>query len=367
MNGTKRQVHTHASPRVGEGRETVRRRWPFRKLTLGVSGAVVLGAFAAWHFITTLGPLDLSAAEERSTLVLDREGRLLRPYVTADGRWRLPVATADVDPRFLAMLKAYEDQRFDGHRGVDPLALLRAAAQLVQNGRLVSGGSTVTMQVARLLEPRAERTLAAKLRQLIRAVQIERRLSKDEILALYLTLAPYGGNIEGTRAAALAYLGREPKRLSFAETALLVAIPQAPEARRPDRFAAVARKARDRVLERARSRGLLTSAEAEAARGEPLPTARQGFPMLAAHAADAALSEQPERRVHRLAIDARLQASLEALVGERLDRLGPQLSAAILVIDNATGEVRAHVGSPGYLLRGRAGAIDMANALRSPG
>ena len=107
------------------------------------------------------------------------------------------------------------------------------------------------MQVARLLEPREERTLAAKLRQLVRAVQLERRLSKPEILALYLTLAPYGGNLEGTRAATLAYFGREPKRLSFAEAALLVALPQAPETRRPDRFAADARRARDRVLDRA--------------------------------------------------------------------------------------------------------------------
>src|SRR5215218_10240335 len=129
----------------------------------------LVAAVALWSFANSLGPLDLSAAEKRSTVVLDRDGRLLRPFATADGRWRLPVAAADVDPRFLAMLKAYEDRRFDRHPGIDPMALLRAAGQLLAHGRVVSGGSTLTMQVARLLEPREERTLAAKARQLVRA------------------------------------------------------------------------------------------------------------------------------------------------------------------------------------------------------
>ena len=343
-----------------------RRRW-FAVLSGSLAAACVFAAFALWSFIDALGPLDLSAAEKRSTVVLDRDGRLLRPFATADGRWRLPVAAAEVDPRFLAMLTAYEDRRFDRHRGIDPMALLRAAGQLLGHGRVVSGGSTLTMQVARLLEPREERTLAAKARQLVRAVQLERRLSKPEILALYLTLAPYGGNLEGTRAATLAYFGREPKRLSFAEAALLVALPQAPETRRPDRFAADARRARDRVLDRAVSRGLLNAAEAKAAKSEDVPAARRPFPILAAHAAEAAVAERPDAKVHRLAIDGRLQASLETLVRERLEPMNAQLSAAILVIDNDSGEVRAHVGSAGYLSRDRAGAVDMTAALRSPG
>jgi penicillin-binding protein 1C len=232
---------------------------------------------------------------------------------------------------------------------------------------VISGGSTLTMQVARLLEPREERSVAAKLRQVVRAVQLERKLSKAEILTLYLSLAPYGGNLEGARAAALSYFGREPKRLSFAEAALLVALPQAPETRRPDRFAEVARRARDRVLDRAAARGVITGAEADAAKSERVPSARHPFPMLAAHAAEAAVAAEPTRKRHRLAIDARLQGSLETLVRERVERLGAQLSGAIMVIDNATGEVLAQVGSGGYLARDRAGAIDMTQALRSPG
>ncbi|MFD1282847.1 transglycosylase domain-containing protein, partial [Methylobacterium goesingense] len=209
---------------------------------------LLLPPLALWRFVDALPPLDLTQAELRSTVVLDREGRLLRPFATADGRWRLPVTGSQVDPRYLAMLTAYEDRRFATHPGIDPAATLRAAWQWFTAGRIVSGGSTLSMQVARLVEPRAERSLAAKLRQMVRAVQLERRLGKDGVRDLYLALAPYGGPVEGLRAASLAYFGREPARLSFAESALLVALPQAPEARRPDRFPHAARRARDRVL-----------------------------------------------------------------------------------------------------------------------
>src|SRR5262249_18612645 len=161
--------------------------------------ALAIVALSAW--IISLGPAPLGEGLQFSTLVVDREGRLLRPFATADGRWRLPARPDNVDPRYLDMLLAYEDGRFRTPHGVAPLAPLRAAGQLGLNGRIGSGGSTITMQVARLLEPRGERSLAAKLRQIVRAIAIERTLTKDEVLALYLGLAPYGGNLEGLRAA----------------------------------------------------------------------------------------------------------------------------------------------------------------------
>ncbi len=319
------------------------------------------------HVATTPGPLDLGSTAARSKIVLDRDGRLLRAFTTDDGRWRLPLAASDVDPRFLALLKAYEDRRFEAHGGVDWRALMRAGTQVLVHGRIVSGGSTLTMQVARLVEPRDERTLAAKLRQIVRARELERRLDKSEVLRLYLTLAPYGGNIEGLRAASLAYYGKEPKRLSLGEAALLVALPQSPETRRPDRYPETARRARDRVLDRALAQGLITGAEADAARREPVPRGRQPVPMLAAHAAESAVKAEPADTSIRLTIDGRLQASLEALLRDRVEALGPKLSGAILVVDNATGEVRAHVGSPDYFSAERAGAVDAAQAVRSPG
>ncbi|MGJ3265660.1 MAG: penicillin-binding protein 1C [Salinarimonas sp.] len=352
-----------------------RLRRPGRRLLAGALLVVALavglasgaGILAYRQLADSLGPLDLAPAQARSVLVLDREGALLRPYATPEGRWRLPVGVADVDPTYLAMLLAYEDARFREHGGVDPRALVRAAGQLVANGEIVSGGSTLTMQVARLVEPRAERSLAAKLRQIVRARDLEVALGKDEILGLYLSLAPYGGNLEGVRAASLAYFGREPKRLSHAEAALLVALPQSPETRRPDRFPDAARAARERVLDRALARGVITAREREAAAREPVPGARIAFPMRAAHAADSALAARPDVEVHRLTIDGGLQAALESLVARRVARLGPGLSAAMLVIDNSTGEVLAHVGSAGYLDHARRGPIDMTRAVRSPG
>src|SRR6478735_95961 len=192
-------------------------------VTLAAAATLIIGVAAGW--IHQLGPVPLGESLEFSTVVVDRNGRLLRPYATPDGRWRLPATVADVDPRYLDLLVAYEDKRFRAHFGVDPLAVARAAAQLVTHGRIVSGGSTITMQVARLLEPRTDRTFLAKLRQAVRAIELERKLSKDDILTLYLALAPYGGNLEGVRAASHAYFGKEPRRLSLGEAAMLVAIP----------------------------------------------------------------------------------------------------------------------------------------------
>jgi penicillin-binding protein 1C len=298
---------------------------------------------------------------------LDREGQLLRAFTTPAGRWRLPVDVGDVDQRFVKMLLAYEDHRYFAHSGIDWRAVARSIAQFAWAGRIVSGASTLTMQVARLLEPRQNRSLAAKGRQMIRARQLEISSSKRDILNLYLSLAPFGGNLEGIRAGSLAYFGREPKRLSVGEAALLVALPQAPETRRPDRFPAAAQAARDRVLERAAAAGVISQREAAAAKREPMPRERQAFPVLAAHASEAAVRADPSRRTFHLAIDARLQAALEMLARESAARVGPKLSAAIVAVDNASGEIRAHVGSAGYLDEDRAGALDMTMALRSPG
>lgn len=342
------------------------RRW-LAGAVIGVA-IVLVGLGVAWRsYVHALNPLDLSEARRASPVVVDRDGKLLRAFTMSDGRWRLPATTEDVDPRFTAILLAYEDHRFYEHKGVDAAALGRAALQLLWRGHIVSGGSTLTMQVARLLEPRVEKSVGAKLRQIARALQIETHHKKSAILDLYFALAPYGGNIEGVRAASLAYFGREPKRLTIAEAALLVALPQAPEARRPDRFEDRARAARDLVLDRAYERGVITRAEWDAAKREGVPHERVAFPTLAPHAAEAALRTDPASQVHRLTLSRDWQASLEELARESAVRLGPKLSVAILVIDNASGEIRAHVGAADYFSADRAGAIDMAQALRSPG
>jgi penicillin-binding protein 1C len=325
-------------------------------------------AVVTWpRYVASLGRIDLLASREGSTVVVDRDGRLLRPFTLPNGRWRLPATTHDVDPRYLAMLVAYEDSRFHEHRGVDARALLRAAGQRLMRGHVVSGGSTLSMQVARLIEPRPERTVPAKLRQIARALQIEREVGKSGVLDRYLMVAPFGGNLEGARSASLAYFGKEPLKLSIAEAALLVALPQSPEARRPDRFPEAARRARDRVLERVSARGLIGADDMAAAKREPVPQARKPFPELAAHAAEEAVAADKQAKAIRLSIDARLQAKLETLAKESVARLGPKLSAAIVVIDNRSGEIRARVGAADPDDASRDGAIDMSRAPRSPG
>jgi penicillin-binding protein 1C len=350
-----------------------RRRPRFGRIFAWTGAAVVSLALVAGGGVAALIVLDRAypprtvPSAPASTIVVDHDGRLLTAYTTADGRWRLPAEIASVDPRFLKMLVAYEDRRFHEHAGVDPLATGRAALQAVGNGRIVSGASTLTMQTARLVEGRPERTLARKLMESARALQLERRLSKDEILSLYLALAPYGGNLEGVRAASLAYFGREPDRLTIGQAALLVALPQSPEWRRPDRHPEAARKARDRVLDRMVGLRVLTAEEAAAGKHEAVPTARLAFPRLAAHAARSAVEAHPDERILRLTIDRDLQASLEALARERTAALGQKLSAAIVVMDAETGAIAARVGSPELLDDARNGHVDMSLAVRSPG
>ena len=302
-----------------------------------------------------------------SVEVLDRDGRLLRPFALPDGRWRLAVDPLRVDRRYADMLIAYEDKRFYDHAGVDPLALLRAAWQFVAHGRIVSGGSTLTMQVARLLEPRPERNLTAKLAEMRRAIELEARLSKAEILKLYMTLAPFGGNLEGVRAASLAYFGKEPRRLSLAEAALLVALPQAPEVRRPDRQVLAAESGRRRVLQRLEKNGLFGEPEARFALATDLPSTRRELPSLAFHAAEEARREYPAASVHRLTIDGAAQQRLEELAAERAATLEPGVSLAMVVVDNSTGDVLARVSGTNPRDSSRAGAVDLTRAFRSPG
>ena len=338
------------------------------RLIFALAAGLALAAFARdrmdmWIDATVLPPL----AVETSTEVRARDGTLLRAFTVADGRWRLATNAASVDPAYVAMLVDYEDGRFYSHPGVDPLSLIRATAQAIWNGHIVSGGSTLTMQVARLLEDSGTGRMTGKLRQMRVALALERRLTKDQILGLYLHLAPFGGNLEGVRAASFAYFGKEPRRLTPAEAALLVAIPQAPESRRPDRSLGVALAARDRVLARATRDGILDPDEAKAAITEPVPAARKPFPLLAPHLADRLLAKAPAKHLHQTTLDAGLQASLESLAAQTVADSGDRLQIALVVADHRTGEILASTGSAGYQADARQGFVDMATALRSPG
>lgn len=342
------------------------RRW---LLGAGVGALVLAGAagLKAGYDYANLAALPQASELSLSSVVLDRNDHLLRAFTSADQKWRLPVRLADIDPLYIRMLVAFEDKRFREHYGVDFTALVRAVGQAVISRRIVSGGSTLTMQVARLVEEHPTRSVLDKYWQMLKAFQLEAGLTKDEILSLYILRAPFGGNLEGVRAASLVWFGKEPSRLTPAEAALLVALPQSPESRRPDRYTARAKAARDRVLDRAVLAGVLLKDEAQAAKRDPVPHLRRDMPFLAAHAAREAVVEHPQQQIHRLTLDASLQASLEELLKERVKAFGPKVSAAALVADHQTGEILATVGSPDLLSERRQGHVDMTKAVRSPG
>ena len=287
-------------------------------------------------------------------------------WTTSGGTWRFATAVADVDARYIDFLVAYEDKRFRGHFGVDPLAVGRALVQWAESGHVVSGASTLTMQAARLLAPR-RRTLAAKLLEMARAVQLERRYSKDRILSIYLTLAPFGGNLEGVRAASLAYFGKEPKSLSVAEAALLVGLPQAPSAARPDRYPAKALARRAKVLDRLAGSAVLSPRQAAEAKGAPAPSRRHAFPFAAPHLARRLLAAQPAEVTLNTHIDAALQARVQDILAAAAGGLGAEVNAAALVVDTASAQVIAYGASSTFFDARRAGQIDYVRALRSPG
>ena len=334
-----------------------------RRLTIALCGLVALEAGAA--ALDLACPPDLAKARRSSPVALDRNGAWLRALPVEGGRWRIRADLDRTDPAFVRRLLAVEDARFNQHLGVDPVAVGRAALSDLTRGRVVSGGSTITMQTARLLEPR-KRTLLAKVFQMLRAVQLEARLSKRQILSLYLTLAPYGGNVEGVRGAARAWFGHEPESLTLGEQALLIALPQSPEARRPDRHPKAAWTARHAVLEKLVRGGAIDPAAQADADAEALPRTRQPFPALAwLTAGRLAREAPPDQATVTTTLDASLQARVETLARAAAAAQGPETSVAVLVVDVASRAVRAAVGSAGPDRPG--GWEDMTRALRSPG
>ncbi len=306
------------------------------------------------------------ATLDYSTEVTATDGETLRLYTTRDGYWRLPADSDKVDPRFIEMLLAYEDKRFSSHPGVDLPALARAAWQALVNGRFVSGASTLSMQTVRLLHPRP-RTLVSKLIEMWQALRLERRLSKRQILDLYLSLTPYGGNLQGIRAASRFYFGKEPGFLTNAESALLVALPQSPEGRRPDRHPQAAKAARDSVLERMLLAGVLDEREAGEAGRQALPPQRLAAPRLAPHLADRLRAAEPGKQRILTSVDGSLQRRLQAIAERHQPALAQGVTLAALVLDNGSGAARAYLGSGDYLATRFPGQVDMVRALRSPG
>ncbi|MEB0108875.1 peptidoglycan glycosyltransferase PbpC [Pseudomonas sp. MH9.3] len=330
-------------------------RWAF---------AIVLLVIALLWLADRLWPLPLPH-DDLARVVLAEDGTPLWRFADANGVWRYPVQTGEVSPYYLDALLTYEDRWFYEHPGVNPLALVRATWQNLTGARVVSGGSTLSMQVARLLDPHS-RTWHGKLRQLWRTAQLEWHLSKEQILNLYLNRAPFGGTLQGVAAASWAYLGKSPAQLTRAEAALLAVLPQAPSRLRPDRHPQRAQQARDKVLRRLAEFQVWPQAAVDEALEEPLLLAPRLEPSLAPLLARR-LNRPDSPPLIRTTLDATLQRRLEDLLLGWRARLPEHTSAAILVVEEETMAVRAYLGSVDINDARRFGHVDMISALRSPG
>ncbi|MEL7283541.1 MAG: penicillin-binding protein 1C, partial [Pseudomonadota bacterium] len=327
------------------------------------SAILIAVSLAAIFALDKIFPPPIERGRVVSVMVSDRDDRPLRAFPLENGTWRFAADLDEIDPIFIEALLEVEDKRFWSHGGTDWVGMARAMLSSVQAGRVVSGGSTITMQTARLLEPRPNRTIGAKLAEIWRAHQIEWRLSKREILELYLTMTPYGGNLEGIRAASWRYFGRAPDRLSDDQIALLIALPQSPEVRRPDLRPEGARLGRDEIVAKLERLGYFPEHRADEARAATIPGRRYTFPARAWHATANAAGDR--RADVRSTLDSGLQAELEQVAARTAQDLDAHVQVSILVVDIPTRAVRAAIGSAG---RDRPGGwLDLTDQPRSPG
>ena len=335
------------------------RRWR-RYLIVSVPLLFILGIWLA----DKCWPLPLSEARP-ARVVVAADGTPLWRFADENGVWRYPVTIDEVDPRYLDSLINYEDRFFWKHPGINPFAILRAAWQDLRSGEAISGGSTLTMQVARLLDPHP-RTFGGKIRQAWRALQLEWHLSKAQILTLYLNRAPFGGTLQGVGAASWAYLGKSPAHLSYSEAALLTVLPQAPSRLRPDRWPHRAETARNKVLKRMAGQGVWSPRQVKEALEEPVWLAPRQAPQLAPLFSRYLASHT---RAHKIptTLDASLQRQLEEIAMGWKGQLPPRSSLALLVVEHMTMKVVGWVGSPDINDESRFGHVDMVTAVRSPG
>lgn len=301
-----------------------------------------------------------------STVVLAEDGEVLRAFSNAQQQWRYPIANSEVPQHYLDLLLGYEDRWFYWHIGVNPVSILRAAWQNWRAGRIVSGGSTLTMQVARLMHPHS-RTLMGKIQQLLRALQLEWHFSKAQILNFYLNLAPFGGTLIGVQAASISYFDKPLQQLSDAEAALLAVLPQAPSRWHPNRHPQAATKARDKVLQRMAQLNIWSDERVIDAQREAIFSLTQVAPMHAPLLARRLKRQCVDCEAIKTLINLEMQQQLEALVADYVSPLAQGLSVALMVMENDTGAVRSYLGSADFLDNRRFGHVDMIQAVRSPG
>jgi penicillin-binding protein 1C len=329
-----------------------------------------LVAFAGLWIALRVVPFDAANlfSGEISSILFDRKDRVLRAYLATDDRWRIPVRIDEISPWAIQATLAVEDRRFWTHPGIDPVAVARALLSNLRRGRIVSGASTISMQVAGLSQSR-ERTFGRKLRQAFRGFQLERARTKQEILELYFTNAPYGGNVCGIEAAARRFFGKSAAELTLPEAALLAGVPQSPSRLRPDRNPEAAARRGAHVLRRMAACGFISRAELDRALTQKPVIGAFDTVSQAPHFSDLVHLCYPLEPRIRTTLDLDIQREAEKLLAARLKTLEGRgvTNGSVIVIDNATGEVRALVGSADYNSVENDGQVNGTLGERSPG
>jgi len=334
---------------------------------LKLAGGLSLTLLCIVILLDSFYPVSLKSKTHQFAKVITAEdGTPLRSFADKQGVWRYPVTINDVSPLYIQSLIQYEDQWFWSHPGINPFSIGRAFIQNISNNSIVSGGSTLTMQVARLISPHSK-SIAGKLKQIAIALQLEAHFSKQQILTYYLNHAPFGGTIEGVQAASYTYLGKSAKELSHAEAALLTVLPQAPSRNRPDKHPNRAFKARNKVLYRLAKQSLWSEHVITQALKEPVIAQRNKTSIIAPLLARRLKSLQPEQSIIKTNINIDMQRGTAELVKNYVQQLPAKTSAAVLIVENKTLEVKAYVGSADFFDNSRLGQVDMIKAIRSPG
>lgn len=306
-------------------------------------------------------------SSDYSTVVLDEHGEYLRVFLNGEDQWFFPLADDQIPTKLEQALITFEDQRFYQHWGVDLQAVGRAILQNLRNRKTVSGASTITMQVARLAKPK-DRTIVNKLIEMVQALQIELAYSKEEILRLYLTHAPYGGNIIGYKAASLRYFGKGPEQITWAEAATLAVLPNSPGVVNPMKGRKQLEAKRNRLLKMLLDEGVIDQDTYELAMAEEIPKDQIPFDLSAPHLTGRLARGSAEKTI-RTTIDRQIQNNVNGLAQEymeELQKMGIQ-NSAVLVADTQTGQIKAYIGSNDFFDKEHSGQIDGVQMVRSTG
>lgn len=321
--------------------------------------------FLLFITIDTLFPFRFH--KDYSRLVYSNDKHLIGAYLSEDDKWRMQTHLSEVSPKFTKAILNKEDKYFYYHFGVNPIAIFRAGWQNITSGKRKSGASTITMQLARMLYPK-ERSFFNKFREMFHAMQLEWHYSKDEILEMYMSLLPYGGNVEGVKAASHIYFNKSPKNLSLSECISLAIIPNRPNSLRPDKSVDELIKSRNLWIKRFIEMQTFDKSELEEARSEPIESQRFAAPSFAPHLSRKLLIES-DKNVIFSTLKLEIQQKVHDLCKSYSKQMQTQQieNLAAIVIDNKTHSVVAYVGSHDFNDFDHSGQVDGVQAIRSPG